>query len=165
MLDLPCGDFHWMAQVSLPVRQYIGADIVEPLIAKNQAAFGRLGGASGETAREFRVIDLSKDPLPRVDLLFCRDCLMHLSEELIVPCLDNICRAEITWLLTTTYEGTQNRAIRTGDWFPINLTADPYTFPAPLRKLDDWIPPFDRRHLALWKIADLKAHRHQSVTP
>src|SRR4051812_20799862 len=51
MLDLPCGDFHWMAQMELPVQEYIGADIVAPLIAKNQAAHARPG-------RDFRVLDL-----------------------------------------------------------------------------------------------------------
>jgi hypothetical protein len=153
MLDLPCGDFNWMRKVELPVLRYIGADIVEPLIAKNQAKYG--GGI--HPAREFRVLDLSKDDLPRVDLIFCRDCLMHLNEGLALACLRNIARSEIPYLLTTTYDGTKNRVIQTGDWFPINLCAPPYNLPPPLRKLDDWMPPFDKRHVGLWKIAVLRA--------
>jgi hypothetical protein len=49
MLDLPCGDFNWMKQVELPVSRYIGADIVEPLIAKNQGQYGK----SSEPSRSF----------------------------------------------------------------------------------------------------------------
>ena len=36
MLDVPCGDFHWMSQVDLPVTKYIGADIVPALIDENR---------------------------------------------------------------------------------------------------------------------------------
>ena len=34
MLDIPCGDFHWMKKVVLNRIDYIGADIVEELIQK-----------------------------------------------------------------------------------------------------------------------------------
>jgi hypothetical protein len=59
-------------------------------------------------------------------------------------------------LLITTYPDGRNRAVRIGDWFPINLCAAPYNFPAPLRTIDDWVPPFDRRQLALWEIESLR---------
>jgi hypothetical protein len=156
MLDLPCGDFNWMRQVELPVSRYIGGDIVEGLIAKNQAQYGR----GGERSREFRVLDLSKDDLPAVDVLFCRDCLMHLNEDLVFACLRNMARSPVKYVLTTTYAGgagVRNRVIRTGDWFPINLCAEPYGLPEPMRKLEDWMPPFDRRVLGLWKVGDLRA--------
>lgn len=32
MLDLPCGDYHWMSEIELPVAHYIGADIVPHLV-------------------------------------------------------------------------------------------------------------------------------------
>jgi hypothetical protein len=35
VLDLPCGDFHWMQRVELGGATYIGADIVEPLVRQN----------------------------------------------------------------------------------------------------------------------------------
>src|SRR5258705_8660567 len=31
LLDAPCGDFHWMAALDLPVEHYIGVDIVPAL--------------------------------------------------------------------------------------------------------------------------------------
>ena len=39
LLDVPCGDFNWMRHVDLPVREYIGGDIVPPLIDSLRASF------------------------------------------------------------------------------------------------------------------------------
>ena len=36
ILDIPCGDFHWMAATELDIERYIGADIVEELITANR---------------------------------------------------------------------------------------------------------------------------------
>src|SRR5215813_13555683 len=38
MLDIPCGDFNWMRTLELPV-DYIGADIVEDIVANNKRSF------------------------------------------------------------------------------------------------------------------------------
>jgi hypothetical protein len=150
LLDLPCGDFHWMSEIELPVTHYIGADIVPRLVETARIRYGR------RPQREFRTLDLCKDVLPQADLLLCRDCFIHLSEETIFLALANIIRSDIKYLLITTYPDGQNRSIRIGDWFPINLCAAPYNFPPPLRTVDDWVPPFDRRQLALWEIESLR---------
>lgn len=147
MLDLPCGDFHWMSEIELPVKHYIGCDIV-PMLVQNARV--RYGGAT----REFRTVDLCHDLLPRADLLLCRDCFIHLSEEMLA--IDNILRSDIKYLLTTTHPEGRNRAIHNGDWFTQNLCAAPYNFPPPIRALDDWVPPFDRRQLALWEVESLR---------
>jgi SAM-dependent methyltransferase len=149
LLDLPCGDFHWMSEVKLPITRYIGSDIVPRLVEIARIRYGR-------PQREFRTLDLCKDVLPQVDLLLCRDCLMHLSEEMIFLALANIIRSDIKYLLISSYPDGRNRSIRLGDWFPINLCAAPYNFPPPLRTIDDWVAPFDRRHLALWEIESLR---------
>ena len=39
MLDIPCGDFYWMKEVDLKDIEYIGADIVDELIKKNNDKF------------------------------------------------------------------------------------------------------------------------------
>ena len=149
LLDLPCGDFHWMSEVNLPVARYIGSDIVARLVTNARVRYGR-------PDREFITLDLCNDDLPSTDMLLCRDCLMHLSEDMILLALSNIIRSDIRYLLTTTYPDGQNRSIRIGDWFTVNLCAPPYNFPPPLRTIDDWIPPFDRRQLGLWEIETLR---------
>jgi hypothetical protein len=46
--------------------------------------------------------DLTRDPLPKVDLVLCRDCLVHLSFDDIYESLDNLRRSGSMLLLTTT---------------------------------------------------------------
>ncbi|HEX4607283.1 MAG TPA: hypothetical protein VH092_03680, partial [Urbifossiella sp.] len=57
LLDLPCGDFHWMRRVDLRGVRYTGGDIVEELILQNQQY--RAPGVA------FEVLDLLSGPLPR----------------------------------------------------------------------------------------------------
>ena len=94
--------------------------------------------------------------MPKADLLFCRDCFIHLSDDMIALAIENILRSDIRYLLTTTYPEGENRTIHNGDWFTVNLCAAPYNFPPPIRALDDWVPPFDRHQLALWEIDSLR---------
>jgi len=149
LLDVPCGDFNWMAQVQLPAHRYLGGDIVAPLIDDLNAKYGRFD-------REFRVIDLSTETLPQADLLLCRDCFMHFSEQMNFQALANILRSDVKFLLISNYPEGVNRSIRVGDWFAINLRAAPYNLPPPARTINDWMPPFERRELALWDIAGLR---------
>lgn len=149
ILDLPCGDFNWMSEIKLPVTHYIGGDIVPHLVQATRIRYGRAN-------REFRTIDLCNDPLPKADLLLCRDCFIHLSDDMIELAIDNILRSDIKYLLTTTYPEGQNRSIHNGDWFTVNLCAAPYNFPPPIRAIEDWVPPFDRHQLALWEIESLR---------
>jgi hypothetical protein len=149
LLDVPCGDLHWMSRIELPIERYIGCDIVPELVELAQSKYGR-------PDREFRTVDLCNDPLPDADLLLCRDCLIHLSEEMNLLALANILRSNIKYVLTTTYPGGSNRSIRNGDWFTINLCAPPYNFPAPIRVLDDWVPPYTPRQIGLWEVESLR---------
>jgi hypothetical protein len=149
LLDLPCGDLHWLSKIELPVLHYIGGDIVPELIERTTKQHGR-------PDRTFLQIDLCNDPLPKADLLLCRDCFIHLSEDMIVGAIDNILQSNIRYLLTTTFPNGKNRAIRTGDFFTINLCAPPFNFPPPIKTLDDYVPPFDRRQLALWEVETLR---------
>jgi hypothetical protein len=149
LLDLPCGDLHWMSRIDLPIERYIGCDIVPELV---DLARSKYGGSH----REFRIVDLCNDPLPDADLLLCRDCLIHLSEEMNLLALANILRSNVKYLLTTTYPEGENRSIRNGDWFSLNLCAPPYNLPPPVRVLVDWMPPYTRRQIGLWEVETLR---------
>ena len=85
MLDLPCGDFHWMQHTNLAGIDYIGGDLVGSLIDRNQAKHACDGV-------EFRKIDLVNDTLPAVDVILCRDCLVHLSFADAQVALANVAR-------------------------------------------------------------------------
>src|ERR1700754_5083326 len=80
MLDIPCGDFYWMKRVDLTGVDYTGADIVSELIENNTEQYSKDGV-------HFEKLNLIEDKLPKVDLVFCRDCLVHFSFEDIFSAL------------------------------------------------------------------------------
>ncbi len=57
LLDLPCGDFHWMQNIDLAGIDYIGGDVVGELVERNQAQQARDGV-------RFCKLDLVHDTLP-----------------------------------------------------------------------------------------------------
>ena len=83
ILDIPCGDFNWMREVNLKSISYIGADIVEEINQNNIKKY------LAEN-KKFVKMDILKDNLPKVDLIFCRDLFIHLSYEDIFKAVTNI---------------------------------------------------------------------------
>jgi hypothetical protein len=154
LLDLPCGDFHWMKNVDLPGIDYTGADIVSELIEANNRKYARAG-------RRFVKLDLIKGRLPRVDVIFCRDCLVHLPNSDILRALKNIVKSGSGHFLTTTFTArTENREIDRGQWRPLNLEAEPFRLPAPLRLINEGCTEaegaFADKSLGLWSMAEVR---------
>jgi SAM-dependent methyltransferase len=154
LLDIPCGDFNWMKEVDLPSGVvYTGLDIVDSLIASNSARYAN-------SMRSFRKGDILQYPLPKADLVLCRDCLVHLSFQDIVRAVDNLKRSGSTYLLVTHFLGNRkNVDIRTGQWRPLRLTTQPFNFPPPLRFIDEHCTEaggqLRDKALALWRLEDL----------
>ncbi|WP_225769243.1 class I SAM-dependent methyltransferase [Inquilinus sp. Marseille-Q2685] len=154
LLDLPCGDFGWMSRTDLDGISYTGGDIVADLVAKNIVRYGETG------RRRFLRLDLTRDLLPKADVVLCRDCLVHLSAESIAAAFANLRRSGSTWLLTTTFLELQgNRAIADGDWRPLNLQRPPFGLPAPHRVIVEGCTEeggaYRDKALGLWRIAEL----------
>jgi hypothetical protein len=142
-----------MSTINLPVDQYIGADIVPDMISRNAAKYGGNG-------KNFVIRDLTKDRLPRVDCIFCRDCLDHLSIFHMFKALRNIQRSGSTYFITTVHtDRTMNEDIVSGDWRPTNLMLPPFNFPPPLKLLNEQCTEkgglWADKSLALWRIGDL----------
>ena len=131
VLDLPCGDFNWMRLIETPSIDYVGGDIVAELIRQNTALHARPG-------RRFLRIDMRHDELPRVDLILCRDGLVHLSFSDIGLSLQAMKNSGSTYLLATSFMAHAiNEDIRTGEWRPLNLDIAPFNFPAASNALFD----------------------------
>jgi SAM-dependent methyltransferase len=152
LLDIPCGDFFWMRQVNLAGIEYIGGDIVPDLIQSNQQY--------KSATVQFEVLDLLTSRLPKVDLVLCRDCLVHLSHEDAFRALHNVCSSGSELLLTTTFpEHGRNRDICTGEWRTLNLELEPFRFPPPLAMLLEDCTQSDEyrdKSLGVWRITDVK---------
>lgn len=153
LLDAPCGDFNWMKETELGVEHYVGVDIIPDLVARNRKLYGN-------KQTEFLLLDLTRDKLPRSDVILCRDCLIHFSYRHVAAAIKNFKRSGSTYLLTNSYPAWfWNENIRTGDFRPINITMPPFNFPPPLKKIQEKFPAEEVRAygkiLGLWKLSDL----------
>ena len=156
MLDAPCGDHSWFSTMELHDGfVYNGADIVIDLIKQNRVDYPGVN---------FSVLDISQDPLPTVDLLFCRDCLIHFSDEDVVCTLKNIAQSSIKYVMLTTYDDScyNNVNINTGEFRPISFTQKPYQLLNPLESILDWVPGTRNqnqiKYMTLWHIDSIRDH-------
>jgi hypothetical protein len=151
ILDIPCGDFQWMKDVTLGVEQYIGADIVLPLIQTNRTVFGDRG--------EFLYLDLLHDRLPYADVIFCRDCLVHLSFREIRLALQNIKATAPKYFVTTTFpHHKKNVDTVTPYWRALNMQLMPFNFPGPVHLIKDFSDTQQNhqgKYLGVWYTDDL----------
>lgn len=152
MLDVPCGDLHWMSHVELPCG-YIGADVVEDIVLSNLERHA-------SPRRKFMRLDARVDPLPLVDLILCRDMLVHFPLGDVSQTLRNMRDSGATWLLTTTFPlRTTNPDITLGEWRPLNLEAPPFNLPRPMMVINENCTEggalYADKSLALWRLADV----------
>jgi hypothetical protein len=158
LLDLPCGDLHWMSQVDLGQVSYTGADIVPELIDELKIRFK-------DTGKDFMCLDSSKDPIASTyDAIFCRDLLVHLSTKQIAAVLNNFKASKSTFLITThfsdnrKYKNLSRISIGVG-WRAINFRLSPFHFPTPLLELNEGCTEgngdFRDKSLAVWRLSEL----------
>ena len=126
ILDAPCGDFNWIQHVTKNIHiKYISGDIVKLLIKFNKSEYS-------DKDTTFIHLDLTKNTLPKVDLLFCRDCLFHLSYRDISLVLNNFLGSSIPYLMTTSSAAPngpriKNSDIATSDWRLIDFFTEPFS--------------------------------------
>jgi hypothetical protein len=154
LLDAPCGDAGWIGRVKLEL-DYIGIDIVPSLIEANNRRV-----ADGELAGRFLVADITRDALPRADLILCRDCLVHLSFQNIARVTARFRESGAHFVLVTTFpEWEHNRDCEDGDWRALNMTKAPFDWPAPRELIDERCEEGDGgwrdKSLGLWRLDEL----------
>ena len=153
ILDIPCGDFHWMKEMDLKGIDYTGGDIVDELVEKNSRLYG------GATI-SFQTLNLISDNLPSAQVILCRDGFVHLSNAQIAAAIENILESNIKFLICTHFSDIkENKDISTGDWRPINLCLPPFNFPLPQHIIDEDLPenPFGRKGGAIWETDVLRS--------
>ena len=155
LLDCPCGDFYWLQHSKLNIEKYIGVDIIKDMIKINQKKYSN-------KCYEFKVLDISKDALPRADMILCRDCLVHFSFKDILSTIKNFKRSGSRHILTTTFpECLSNIDINTGGWRTLNLQLPPFNFPEPIKLINEKCDEIDSageysdKSLGLWRLEDI----------
>lgn len=151
-LDAPCGDFFWMQHVDLSGIDYLGLDIVDELVAKNNNQFGN-------DSRKFVCKNIVNDLLPDGELIMIRDCWVHLSNANLLASVDNLKRSNVKYLLTTSFPNVKSNRDLTEIWRPLNLTLPPFNFPQPIEVIIEGCTENEGRYadksLMLWRISDL----------
>ncbi len=153
IFDIPCGDFNWFKQIDLSNLSYLGGDIVKDIIDHNNKRYKK------ENIR-FTSFNIIEDKIDKVDLIFCRDCLVHFSISDIIKAISNVKESDAKYLMTTTFPNEEkNEDIQTGGWRPINLEKPPFNFPNPKYLLNENCTEkdgvFNDKSIALWEIEDL----------
>jgi len=154
ILDVPCGDFHWMSRLELNNIQYIGGDIVQELVIQNNNKYL-------SKRRKFKQIDLCYDQLPKCDLVITRDLFIHLSNKKIMSAIKNIANSECKyWIVSIASQLGKNTNIPTGGCRTVNLCLPPYGLPPPIRYLQDGSEKnsslLATRSMALWEVKQLR---------
>lgn len=147
LLDIGCGDFTWMKEVAFSYK-YIGVDIVPSIIRRNNALYC-------SEQRSFQVMDATRDLLPRADATLCREVLFHLSFSDIWRLVENIQRADSSFLIATNDSDINyNADVLSGDFRLLNLHKAPFFFPSPARSIPDNCVSANRT-LSAWRVVDL----------
>jgi len=153
-IDAPCGDWFWMKETQLGVAEYIGVDIVEKVVEINKLQFG-------DPSRRFLCLNLTEDVLPAADLIFCRDCLVHLNFQDVRRAIAAFKLSRSKYLLTTTFTNRSRNVDLAGKdvWRTLNLQIAPFNFPPPLRLINEGCTEANGRYgdksLGLWRLEDL----------
>jgi hypothetical protein len=159
MLDAPCGDFFWMKEIISKINlttSYTGADIVTQLVNENNRRYSN-------AMTRFVGLNLVDDAIPTVDLIFTRDCFIHLSFRNIYKILKNYKNSGSTYLLLSTYTFPERVNIDVDDFFidgrALNMSKSPFFFPEPLMIINEGCTEGDGNYtdksLALWELKDI----------
>jgi len=154
LLDVPCGDFNWMRYINMSNMQYIGGDVVADMVKKNNDDFG------SENV-EFRVMNIITDPLPKADIILCRDCIVHLKLEDGLKAIQNFKRSGATYLLATTFPDHVENSAEFRFWRTVNLENSPFNLPKPLRIINEKNTEihlgdsYRDKSLGLWLLQDI----------
>jgi hypothetical protein len=160
MLDAPCGDLFWMKTI-LPVLmqkgiQYQGADIVTGIVEKNRIHFAASNAL-------FHTIDLTRGPIPKADLIFTRDCFIHLSYHNIYAILRNYKKSGARYLLVSTYTYPQRKNFNVDGFYlygrMLNLEKFPFYLGKPAELIVEGCTENDGinadKSLGLWELENI----------
>ena len=153
IVDIPCGDFNWMRKLKMNNISYTGLDIVQKVIDLNNKKYKK-------NNINFYLSDITSSKLPKGDLIFVRDCLVHFSFKDIKKSIFRIKQSKSRYLMTTSFVNLKtNSNIFTGNWRPINLEKTPFNFPEPIITINENCEEMNGKYsdkcICLWEVEKL----------
>ena len=145
ILDCGCGDFHWFEKVPLESTiQYLGVDIVEPIIVQNQKTYTK------ETIH-FQKMNILEEPPETADLWILRDVCGLYSYDDCRTILKKFIESKSKYLAITSIEKTdENVDGMLGTWRALDLRKAPFQFPEPNQVLPDGQQWFRKKYLYVY---------------
>jgi len=145
--DVPCGDYFWMNLVEKEEIDYVGYDLVDDQIIYNKNKYPNVN---------FQQLNMIVDNLPKADLIFSRDCLIHLSFKHINSFLQKCYESKSTYIMTSTYPTVMQNEDLSGviGWRFLNLELEPFNFPSPIKIINEGHHK-DPKCMGIWKISDI----------
>lgn len=143
--DAGCGDLNWMKEITGSLRFYFGFDIVHELVDDLRSRF------KDQANCFFSKTDVVTATLPECDAILCRDCLTHLTPDAAIMALKRFRCSGSRFLIATTHYVGRNVWVKTGGWYPMDMTAPPFNLPPPLFVLSEG----KTKSLGVWPTVDL----------
>ena len=132
IIDAPCGDMNWIKMINLDAIKYYGFDIVSGIIENNKTILQNNKNFYFETK------DVINEKLPQVDLIICRDLIIHFPLIEIYNLLKNFVASGSKYLLITKFDTCEeNKDIQFGNFSMRNLEKPPFNFDKPLLEIFD----------------------------
>lgn len=144
MIDMDCEEV-----VDLGLERYIGVD-------RRAEVISAIKNSIGSAERSYLVRDITKDQLPKADLILCWDKLFELSPSKLRSTIELFKKSGCKYLLVSHFPDlVKNHKTRRGLYQPINWTLEPYRFPEPMIQINEEVEGTHIKNLALWNINDL----------
>ena len=140
VIDAGCGACKWTHSLLDKLTQYdkqykyIGVDVSSIAVERCRE---NLHSRYPENVMVYHG-DIADFAFPAADMLMCRDALQHMSYDIIRAVLRNFARSDVHYFVLGSYlDQNDNRDIKTGEYFAINLTLPPFSMSEPLETFSE----------------------------
>ena len=118
VLDVGCGDWQFSSLVNWGEREYVGTELVQPLV-------DRLRLEHGSALRRFQCVDLRRQMADRYDLAIVKDVAIHLPNADVIRLADNLSPCCDVLYVYDHADGTAED-IAVGQYRALDLRAEPF---------------------------------------
>lgn len=131
ILDCGCGDWTWMSEVDLSNIDYVGADIVDPLLDYLQTKY------KSPNIR-FQKLDVMEDPAETADLWFVRDLLPLYPTSAYKLFFQRFLESDSKYIALSSVESDEpNDSGVLGIWRRLNIKEQPFSLKHPIYIMPD----------------------------